>query len=219
MNKTLCVIAWLCCSSAGWAGEIPVLASLVPATALAELAESDDLVSYDPNSLANQDLLNRGLGFPVAVRPGNDSAVLVASPSTGLELEVPRGWRGFDDGEKTRLFAPDGKVGLVLGMVSNHPRDFIEYRKQQSTQIARMMEQSGEYRPVFVNTLDAFGLIERNVMDSGESYSSIVVYVDHPKRNDMKIRINLFSPVERFNLLAGLVTSTVENLRSQRTVN
>src|SRR5262245_27501202 len=107
-RTALWIAAALALAAAADAQE-PASQDKLPIGAYATYAASNDAVSLDPERPENRQLREKGVGFPVQAVQVFERHALVAAPAARLLVPVPLGWRGFDDGRRTRLFHPNGE--------------------------------------------------------------------------------------------------------------
>ncbi len=183
----------------------------LPIAAYASFALAADSNSFAPDSPENKGLLDKGFGFPVRVQRVLDRHVQVVSPSAKLLLTVPFGWRGFDDGKRTRLFTPMGNIGITLhalpldgftdwddvrGKVWNLARQTAEARAKKDPR----------YQARLIRLADGtFGMRETNINEGEDGpYSSVILFRRHPDDPKLAIRMNLYAPIEEFERYMGL---------------
>lgn len=192
----------------------------LPVGAYASYALSKDASSFDPERAENKKLLEKGFGFPVRVARVLDGYALVASPATKRLLAVPLGWRGFDDGRKTRLFPPEGDIGLVVSIVSlDGVQGWDDVREQFWQQVrqaaAERKRQSPRYEARLIRLPDGtFGVRETSIPESGGPYSSLLLFLRYPGEPNLGLRVNLFAPVEEFERYLGLVGLVIRDIQS-----
>ena len=179
-----------------------------------------DSKSFAPDSAENKGLLDKGFGFPVSVRRVLEDHVLVLSPSARLLVPAPFGWRGFDDGKRTRLFTPTGDVGIVLNAMPMEGFDSWDETREQVWKHARQTAEARakkdpRYQARLIKLPDGmFGMRESNIHEGEDGpYSSVILFRQHPDDPRTAIRLNLFSPVgdfERYLRLAALVMKDMQ---------
>jgi len=183
----------------------------LPAASYASFALATDSKSFAPDSTENKGLLDKGFGVPVRVQQVLDRHVQIVSPSTQLLMTVPFGWRGFDDGKRTRLFTPTGNIGItfqslpmegftdwddVRGKVWNLARQTAEARAKKDPR----------YQARLIRLADGtFGMREANINEGDAGpYSSVILFKPHPGDPKLAIRMNLYTPIEEFERYLGL---------------
>jgi len=183
----------------------------LPAASYASFALATDSKSFAPDSTENKGLLDKGFGVPVRVQQVLDRHVQIVSPSTQLLMTVPFGWRGFDDGKRTRLFTPTGNIGItfqslpmegftdwddVRGKVWNLARQTAEARAKKDPR----------YQARLIRLADGtFGMRETNINEGDAGpYSSVILFKPHPGDPKLAIRMNLYTPIEEFERYLGL---------------
>lgn len=203
-------------------GQTPflVVETALPSGNYASFALAKDSASFAPDSAENKDLLDKGFGFPVSVRRALDNHVLALAPSAKLLVPVPFGWRGFDDGRRTRLFTPSAKVGIVINAM---PLDGFESWDETREAVWKHARETADtrakkdprYQARLIRLPDGtFGMREANIHDGEDDpYSSVILFRQHPADARMAIRMNLFAPVadfERYLELAALVMKDMQ---------
>lgn len=135
--------------------------------AFAEFALAPDAGTLDPESPMNVNLRNRGAGLVPNVL-FTDDANRVATVAAGAVMgifEVPYGWHVIDDGKRTLLLDPAGKIQINLSLLPREGRsnqgvlDDIE----SST---RADYPAPEFCRMNSGKLDALGV--RNIADGNE---------------------------------------------------
>jgi hypothetical protein len=200
------------------AQDLPVEDKL-PLGAYASYAVSQDATSLDPERPENKQLLEKKLGFPVRAVQVFERHALVGSGAARVLVPVPLGWRGFDDGRRTRLFHPNGEIGLVVSAISldqaggwdNAREQFWHQVRQQAP--ARKRE-APRYEVALLRLADGqFGVRETNIPDPNGPFSSVIVFMRHPGDPALGVRINLFTPVEDFDRYLGLMGLVLRDIR------
>lgn len=197
---------------------IVIETSLPPAT-YASFAMAKDSSSFAADSPENKGLLDKGFGTPLAVQQVLDRHVLLASPSTKLLIPAPFGWRGFDDGKRTRLFTPNGTIGMVVSAMSTEGFASWDDAREQVWRVARETAQKRaqadpRYQARMIRLADGtFGMREMNLQDSEGPHSSVTVFKRHPGDPKLAVRINLFAPVDDFERYLGLLALVVRDVQ------
>jgi hypothetical protein len=192
----------------------------LPAAAYSAFALSNDSSSFAHDSPENKGLLDKGFGFPVRVQRVLDRHVQIVSPSTKLLLNVPFGWRGFDDGKRTRVFTPTGNVGITFQTLSTDGfADWDDTRGQvwglaRKTAEARA-KKDPRYQARLIRLPDGtFGMRETNINEGDAGpYSSVILFRPFPGDPKSALRMNLYAPPEEFERylgLAGLVMRDIQ---------
>ena len=192
-----------------------IVETSLPSADYASFALARDSASFAPNSAENKGLLDKGFGFPVRVRRVQEGYVYAQAAAARVLVPVPFGWRGFDDGKRTRLFTPAGNIGIVINAM---PLDGFETWDETREQVWKLARQTAEDRgrkdPRYNARLirlanGTFGMRESNIYEGEDDpYSSVILFRQHPTDPRTAIRMNLFAPVgdfERHLALAALV--------------
>lgn len=196
------------------------LETRLPSGNYSSFALAKDSASFSPQSAENKGLLDKGFGFPVSVRRVLDSHVLALAASARVLVPVPFGWRGFDDGRRTRLFTPAGNIGIVIQAM---PMDGLQSWDETREQVWKFARQTAaerskkdpRYSARLIRLNDGtFGMREHNIYEGQDDpYSSVILFRQHPDDPRVAIRMNLFAPVgdfERYLALAGLVMQDMQ---------
>jgi hypothetical protein len=216
--SALCIVAGFALAPAADAQELASQDKL-PIGAYATYAVSNDAVSLDPERPENKQLVEKGLGFPVRAVQVFERHALVGSGAARLLVPVPLGWRGFDDGRRTRLFHPNGEIGYVVSASSLDQAGGWDNAREQFWHEVRVQalarrRQSPRYEVALVRLPSGqFGVRETNIPDPNGAYSSVIVFVRHPGDPALAVRINLFTPVQDFESYLGLVGLLVRDIR------
>lgn len=198
-----------------------LIETTLPQANMAAFALAADSASFAPDSAENKGLIDKGFGFPVGVRRVLDGHVFALAPSAKLLVPVPFGWRGFDDGSRTRLFTPAGNVGIVINAM---PMDGFESWDETRDQVWKLARQTAEvrakkdprYQARLIRLPDGtFGMREANIYEGEEDpYSSIILFRQHPNDPRTAIRMNLFAPVSDFERYLGLAALVMKNMQA-----
>jgi hypothetical protein len=211
-------VTGLAASTPAVAQDLP-LDDKLPIGAYAAYAISADATSLDPDRPENKQLLDKGIGFPVTVVQLFERHALVGSGAARVLVPVPLGWRGFDDGRRTRLFHPNGEIGLVVSAVSlDQAGGWDNAREQFWQQVRQHALKRRREAPRYAVTLlrlpgGQFGVREINVPDPNGPFSSVIVFMRHPLDPALGVRVNLFTPVEEFDRYLGLAGLVVRDIR------
>jgi hypothetical protein len=219
---TKCVLVltlWAAAQAAAQQDFITMETSL-PAGAYATFALANDSASFGHDSAENKGLLDKGFGSPVRVQRVFDRHVQVLSPSTKLLLTVPFGWRGFDDGKRTRLFTPTGNIGITLqSLPTDGFVDWDDTRGQvwglaRKTAMARA-KKDPRYQARLIRLADGtFGMRETNINEGEEGpYSSVILFRQHPGDPKAAVRMNLYAPIEEFERYLGLAGLVLRDMQ------
>lgn len=196
------------------------LETRLPSGSYQSFALAKDGASFSPDSAENKGLLDKGFGFPVSVRRVMDGYVFALAASARVLVPVPFGWRGFDDGRRTRLFTPMGNIGIVINAMPMDGTQSWDETREQVWKFARetaaeRSKKDPRYSARLVRLADGtFGMREHNIYEGQEDpYSSVILFRQHPDDPRVAIRMNLFAPVgefERHLALAGLVMKDMQ---------
>jgi len=196
------------------------LETTLPSGNYQSFALAQDSASFAPDSAENKGLLDKGFGFPVRVRRVMDGYVFALAASARVLVPVPFGWRGFDDGRRTRLFTPAGNIGIVINAMNmDGPQSWDETREQvwkyARQTAAERSKKDPRYSARLIRLADGtFGMREHNIYEGEDDpYSSVILFRLHPDDPRVVIRMNLFAPVgdfERHLALAALVMKEMQ---------
>ncbi len=181
------------------------------------LAKNSD--SFFPDSAENKALLDKGFGFPVTVRRVMDGYVYAFAATPRLLVPVPLGWRGFDDGQRARLFTPAGNVGMVINAMPMGGFESWDETREQVWKHARQTadtraKKDPRYSARLIKLPDGtFGMRETNIYEGEEDpFSSVTLFRQHPDDPRTAIRMNLFAPVGDFERHLGLAGRVMKDL-------
>jgi len=221
-------VLWVVVSAVAQSDFITMETTL-PSATYASFALAADSTSFAPDSPENKGLLDKGFGTPVSVQRVLDRHVQIASPATKLLLTVPFGWRGFDDGKRTRLFTPIGNIGITIQSLSTD--GFVDWNdvRGQVWSLARKTAETRakrdlRYQARLIRLADGtFGMRETNINETEDGpYSSVILFRPHPGDPKLAVRLNLYTPVddfERYLGLAGLLIRDMQASPSTTTVS
>lgn len=218
-RRLLWVVGWLACAACAQTPLISIETSL-PSAPYASFALAADSASFAQDSAENKDLLDKGFGFPVRVRQVRDGHVYVQASSARVLVPVPFGWRGFDDGKRTRLFAPAASIGMVINAVEMDGAQSWDETREQVWKLARQTaaersKKDQRYSARLIRLANGiFGMRESNIYEAdGDPYSSVILFRQHPDNPRTAIRMNLFAPIgdfDRYLALAGAVMKDMQ---------
>jgi hypothetical protein len=200
-------------------GPLILIETSLPSATYASFALAKDSSSFAADSPENQGLLDKGFGNPLAVQQVLDRHVLLASPATQVLIPAPFGWRGFDDGKRTRLFTPTGAVGIVVSAMSTEGFANWDDAREQVWRVARESAEkrakaNPRYQARMIRLADGtFGMREMNLQDSDGPHSTVTVFRRHPGDPKLAVRINLFAPVNDFERYLGLLGLVVRDVQ------
>jgi len=224
MRKFCCglMLAWLACAAHGQTPLISIETSL-PTAPYATFALAADGASFAPDSAENKELVEKGFGLPVRVRQRREGYVYVHATSPRVLVPVSFGWRGFDDGKRTRLFAPSANIGMVINAMKLDGSQSWDETREQVWKFARetaaqRAKKDPRYSARLIRLDDGtFGMREARIYEAdGDPYSSVILFRQHPDDPRTAIRMNLFAPVgdfDRYLALAALVMKDMQDAR------
>jgi len=197
-----------------------VIETTLPTADYASFALAQNSTSFSPDSAENKGLLDKGFGFPVRVRRVLDGYVYALATTPRLLVPVPFGWRGFDDGKRTRLFTPAGNIGIVINAM---PMEGFETWDETREQVWKLARQTAEerakkdprYQARLIKLADGtFGMRETNIYDGEDDpYSSVILFRQHPDDPRTAIRMNLFAPVGDFDRHLALAAMVIKDMQ------
>ena len=136
--------------------------------------------------------------------------VYVQAASARVLVPVPFGWRGFDDGKRTRLFTPAGNIGIVINATQMDADQTWDETREQVWKYARQTaaersKKDPRYSARLIRLADGtFGMREANIYESEDDpYSSVVLFRQHPNDPRTVLRVNLFAPIGDFDRHLG----------------
>ena len=148
-----------------------IIETSLPTTAYASFALAENAASFSADSAENKGLLDKGFGFPVRVRRVLDGYVHALAASARVLVPVPFGWRGFDDGKRTRLFTPAGNIGIVINAMSMDGFESWDETREQVWKLARQTaeeraKKDPRYQARLIRLADGtFGMRESNIYE------------------------------------------------------
>ena len=197
-----------------------ILETSLPTADYASFALAQNSASFSPDSEENKGLLDKGFGSPVRVRRVLDGYIYALAASARLLVPVPFGWRGVDDGKRTRLFTPGGNIGMVINAM---PMEGFETWDETREQVWKLARQTAEerakkdprYQARLIRLADGtFGMRETNIYDGEDDpYSSVILFRQHPDDPRMAIRMNLFAPVGDFDRHLALAAMVIKDMQ------
>jgi hypothetical protein len=97
------------------------------ATQAADVALADDPSSLDPEHPTNARLRDNGIGLVPRIITISDTGKYAALGAAGVDsvFRVPFGWHVIDDGRRTLIFDPDGKIQINLDLRAATPDALI----------------------------------------------------------------------------------------------
>jgi hypothetical protein len=212
----LCVVA-----PAHAQSDFITMETTLPAATYASFALAADSASFARDSPENKGLLDKGFGTPVQVQRVLERHVQIVSPSTKLLLTAPFGWRGFDDGKRTRLFTPSGSIGITLQSLSTE--GFVDWddTRGQVWGLARKTAEARakkdpRYQARLMRLADGtFGMRETNINEGEDGpYSSVILFRLHPSDPKLAIRMNLYAPLDEFERHLGLAGLVIRDMQA-----
>jgi len=216
------MLAWLACAAHAQTPLIAIETSL-PSAPYASFSLASDSASFAPDSAENKDLVEKGFGLPVRVRQRRDGYVLVHATSPRVLVPVPFGWRGFDDGKRTRLFAPSANIGMVINATRLDDAQSWDETREQVWKFARetatqRAKKDARYSARLIRLDDGtFGMREAKIYEAqGDPYSSVILFRQHPDDPRTAIRLNLFAPVGDFDRYLALAALVMKDLQGAR---
>jgi hypothetical protein len=114
--------------------------SAIPETELGFYAKSGDLATLDPEHPVNARLRDQGIGFVPNIIASDLKAktATIGAGAIAALLQVALGWHVNDDGRRTLLLDPAGKIQISMNLVATNGRspeqilDEIEAEAEQS---------------------------------------------------------------------------------------
>ena len=219
-GAVLWFMLWAAMAAHAQSGFIAMETSL-PAATYTSFALAEDSSSFAPDSPENKGLLDKGFGTPVRVQRVLDHHVQIVSPASGTLLTVPFGWRGFDDGKRTRLFTPTGTIGItVQALPTTGFADWDDVRGQvwalaRKTAEARE-KKDARYQARLIRLADGtFGMRETNINEGEDGpYSSVILFRPLPGNPKFAVRLNLYTPLDQFERHLGLAGLMLRDLQA-----
>lgn len=87
-------------------------------TSYAEMATADDAASLDPEHPTNARLRDNGVGFTprVLATHEDEKCCTVGAGAIVATMRIPFGWHALDDGKRTLVYDPAGKIQVNLSL-------------------------------------------------------------------------------------------------------
>jgi len=149
-----------------------------------------------------------------------DGHVYVQAASARVLVPVPFGWRGFDDGKRTRLFTPAASVGMVINAVQMDGAQSWDETREQVWKFARQTaaersKKDQRYSARLIRLADGtFGMREANIYEAeGDPYSSVTLFRQHPNDPRTAVRVNLFAPLGEFDRYLALAALVMKDMQ------
>lgn len=220
--KIFCGLFAITLAGAAYAqAQLLMVETTLPSAEYQAFALAKDGASFAPDSVENKDLVDKGFGNPVAVRRTHVGYVVALAPSPRLLVPVPMGWRGFDDGKRTRIFTPAGNAGIVVNAMPLEGFDTWDETREQVWKAARQSAEARakkdpRYQARLIRLRDGtFGMRESNIYEEeSDPYSSVTLFRRHPDDPRMAVRVNLFAPVGDFERYLALVGAFMRDMQA-----
>ena len=174
-------------------------------------AKSDDAATLDPEHPTNARLRDQGVGFVPNVL-ATDAAAKTATLGAGAiraTIRVAFGWHVNDDGRRTLLLDPDGKIQISLHIVQTDGRQ-VDQMLDDLQDEARQSYASPEFQRL--EDQGMWALAVRNIEANSEPIEQLHMLA--PWANEMamlRARVTADPPSMRFAVnYAGLIVKSVE---------
>ena len=140
-------------------------------------AKSNDLDTFDPEHPVNARLRDQAVGFVPNLLEVNQAArtAKLGAGGIGAMIRVAFGWHVIDDGRRTMVLDPDGKVQISLSVIAREGRSMDEILDD----IQAEAEQSYP-GPEFLRLADGgiTALAIRNIVVEGEAVEQVHMLTD-----------------------------------------
>lgn len=132
-----------------------------------DFALENDTTSLDPETSINANLRDRGVGLVPHVVAADDNArrASVAAGAIMAQFDVPYGWHVIDDGKRSLVFEPGGKVQINLNLIPREGRNNDELLDAIETE-TRAEYPAPEFVRVREGKIHALGV--RNIQDGAQ---------------------------------------------------
>jgi hypothetical protein len=131
------------------------------------------------------------------------------------------GWRGFDDGKRTRLFTPAGNVGIVINVMPIDGFESWDDTREQVWKLARQTaaertRKDARYQARLIRLKDGtFGMRESSIYEGDDDpYSSVILFRQHPDDRRIAVRVNVFAPVGDFDRYLALAGAFMKDMQA-----
>lgn len=133
----------------------------------ADFALENDTTSLDPETSINANLRDRGIGLVPNVAAANDveKRATVSAGAVMAQFDVPYGWHVIDDGKRTLVFEPSGKVQISLNLIPREGRNHAAILDALEAQVREDYPQP-EFMRMMEGKIHALGI--RNIADAGQ---------------------------------------------------
>lgn len=161
-------------------------------------AKSDDTQTLDPANPTNARLRDQGVGFVPNLLETNQEAksVKLGAGAIAAIIQVAFGWHVIDDGRRTIVLDPDGKIQINLGVIRKDGRNIDQILDEIQEEAAQSYP-----APQFLRLQDSgiWALSIRNIAVNGEPIEQ--VHMLTPWANDsamLRARVTADPPSMRY---------------------
>ena len=161
-------------------------------------AKSDDATTLDPEHPVNSRLRDQGVGFVpnvIEVDTAAKTAKLGAAAVQAL-IQVALGWHVIDDGKRTMVLDPDGKIQINLSIIPKHGRSIDQILDEFQSEAEQSYPE-----PEFIRFANdgISALAVRNIAVNDEPIEQIHMMVDWADDSAMlRARVTSDPPSMRF---------------------
>ena len=145
-----------------------------------DFAVSDDSNSLDDDHPMNVNLRNRGVGLipNIAELSDRERRATLAAGAILAQFDVPYGWHVLDDGKRTLVFEPSGKVQISMNLIPREGREDPAILDEIEHQTRNDYPQP-EFTRMAAGRIQALGV--RNIADGDqplEQYHMLIAFSD-----------------------------------------
>ncbi|MBL9174846.1 MAG: hypothetical protein JNL10_15015 [Verrucomicrobiales bacterium] len=145
-----------------------------------DFALSDDSISLDDDHPTNVNLRNRGVGLipNIAGLSDRERRATLAAGAILAQFDVPYGWHVLDDGKRTLVFEPSGKVQISMNLIPREGRNDPAILDDLERQTRNDYPQP-EFTRITAGRIQALGV--RNIADGNqplEQYHMLIAFRD-----------------------------------------
>lgn len=145
-----------------------------------DFALGDDSISLDEDHPMNVNLRNRGVGLipNIAGLSDRERRATLAAGAILAQFDVPYGWHVVDDGKRTLVFEPSGKVQISMNLIPREGREDPAILDDLERETRNDYPQP-EFTRMAVGRIQALGV--RNIADGNqplEQYHMLIPFSD-----------------------------------------
>ena len=174
-----------------------------------DFALSDDSIALDEDHEINANLRNRGVGLIPNIAGLSDEArrATMAAGAIMAQFDVPYGWHVIDDGKRTLVFEPSGKVQISMNLIPREGRGNPGILDDLEAQ-TRKDYPPPEFARMTLGKIDALGA--RNIADGAQQLEQY--HLLYPFRDDsLVLRARVTATPEHAAIATNLAELILES--------